>query len=118
MKNDLSRYREFSLPEITRILARYRSSGVGARRFAQAEGIPPGRLHYWIYQKRRGKARALSRPSVCPPGFQEVPVAAPRPESAHWAAEVSWPHGPGVRFSAAASPTWIAAVVQALQPPC
>jgi hypothetical protein len=118
MKSDLSRHREFSSQEISKILARYRSSGLGALRFAQEEGIPPGRMHYWIYQKGRGKPCQLSRPSVCPPRFQEVEVATVLPGVANWVAEVSLPCGIAVRFSNGATPQWIGAVVQMLQRPC
>jgi len=37
--------------EIANVIARYRASGLGLKTFALEEGLPPGRLHYWIYQK-------------------------------------------------------------------
>jgi hypothetical protein len=40
--------------EITTISARYRASGLGLKTFAMEEGLAPGRLHYWIYQKPAG----------------------------------------------------------------
>jgi hypothetical protein len=36
------------------MIARYRASGLGLKAFALEEGLPPGRLHYWVYQKAAG----------------------------------------------------------------
>jgi hypothetical protein len=118
MNSGANGHREFSTQEISRILGRYRSSGLGAVRFAQAQGIPPGRLHYWLYQKERAKPRKLSRPSVSVPTFQEVKVAAMVPGVGPWAAEVSLPRGLAVRFSSQATPEWMDAVVKLLEQPC
>jgi hypothetical protein len=120
MNNGINPVEQFSSSEISKVLARYRSSGLGAKRFAQEHGIPPGRLHYWVYQKGRTKARKLSTlvRLASKPAFQEVTVTTLGPATVNWVAEVSLPQGPALRFSAAASPTWIASVVQALQRPC
>jgi hypothetical protein len=119
MNHGANGHREFSTQEISRILGRYRSSGLGAMRFAQEEGIPPGRLHYWLYQKRRAKLRPLFRPSVSVPTFQEVKIAAAMvPGAGPWAAEVSLPRGLAVRFSSQATPEWMDAVVKLLEQPC
>ena len=105
---------------IAALIGRYRRSGLSLRDFARAEGLPPGRLHYWLYQKHRPSAVANrprgSRPAV--PAFQEVKLASGLSLVTSWAAEVSLPTGVAVRFSATALPAWIGAVVQALQRPC
>jgi hypothetical protein len=107
--------------EIATLIARYRASGVGLRAFALQEGLPPGRLHYWIYQKPAGvsgRRSAQPTPATVAPMFQEVELPS-RPEwGCRWAAEVGLPGGMAVRFSASASAEWIGSVVQALQRPC
>ena len=88
---------------------------MGLERFARKQGIPPGRLHYWIYQKPSTSRR--SRLSA-PVGFQEVKLASCSPVSAHWAAEISLPEGLAVRVSGTAIAAWIGELVQALRRPC
>jgi hypothetical protein len=116
--NGTTRQREFSWEQISKVLARYRTSGLGVVQFAQEQGIPPGRLHYWIYQKGRARPRKPLRRLVSRPIFQEVKVATMLPGVANWAVEVSLPHGIAIRFSPTATVEWIGAVVQALQRPC
>ena len=107
--------------EIAAIISRYRCSGLGLERFARQQGIPAGRLHYWIYQKGPG-ASGQPRPKPAQPAvgpiFQEVKLAAGTPVIESWAAEVHLPRGLAVRFSQAATAEWIGSVVQALQRPC
>jgi hypothetical protein len=107
--------------QIATIIARYRASGLGLKAFARKEGLPPGRLHYWIYQKPAGVTkRGLILPSLAPtvPAFQEIELPS-RPEGGGgWAAEVGLPGGVAIRFRAGASAEWIGSVVQALQRPC
>jgi len=107
--------------EIANIIARYRASGLGLKAFALEEGLPPGRLHYWVYQKpARVTGRRLTQPTpaAATPMFQEVKVPS-RPEWGYgWAVEVGLPGGMAVRFSASASAEWIGSVVQALRRPC
>ena len=107
--------------EIAPIIARYRASGLGLKAFALEEGLPPGRLHYWIYQKPAGVTRrrpTQPTPAAAAPVFQEVKLPY-RPEwGGDWAAEVALAGGIAVRFSARASAEWMASVVQALQRPC
>jgi transposase-like protein len=103
------------------VVAAYRQSGLGLKRFAREHGIHPGRLHYWVYQKHPApkprpsvqKLRA-DRPAV----FQELKLQPSSGLLQGWAAEVSLARGLNVRFSGTASPDWIGAVVQALQRPC
>ena len=105
--------------EVASIIARYRASGLGLKAFALKEGLPPGRLHYWIYQKPAGalgpRAAKLTRAA---PGFQEFKLPSKPEWVCSWAAEVGLPGGMAVRFSASASAEWIGSVVQALQRPC
>jgi hypothetical protein len=105
---------------IPALIARYRRSGLSLAEFARAERLPPGRLHYCIYQKHRPGAAAHGprggRPAATP-AFQEVRLASGL-GLVSWAAEVSLPAGLAVRFSATAAPGWVGAVVQALQRPC
>jgi hypothetical protein len=103
------------------IISRYRSSGLGLERFAREQGIPAGRLHYWVYQKAPGSANKPRSKSVKPavaPMFQEVKLTSATPVIESWAAEVHLPRGLAVRFSPAATAEWIGSVVQALQRPC
>lgn len=115
-----SEFIECSVPspqEMGVLISRYRTSGLGLKRFAREHGISPTRLHYWVYQKSRGKARKAYR-AVRSPMFQEVKMAAGLPAMQSWAAEISLPTGVAIRLSAAAMPAWIGSVVQALQGPC
>lgn len=118
MNNGTGHHEEFSHAEISKVLARYRRSGLGVAQFAQEQGIPPGRLHYWIYQKGRKRADKPLRAVVSKPVFQEVKVAPWVPTVANWVAQVDLPGGVAVRFSPAAAAEWIGSVVQALQRPC
>ena len=107
--------------QIATIIARYRASGLGLKAFALREGLPPGRLHYWIYQKPAGvRRRRPTQPTAAAaaPVFQEVKVPSWPEWGGSWAAEVGLPGGIAVRFSASASAEWIGSVVQALQRPC
>lgn len=103
------------------VVAAFRQSGVSLKEFAREHGINPGRLHYWVYEKNQdAKPKRLAREAraVAPAVFQEVKLEPGAGLLQSWAAEVKVPRGVKVRFSGAASPDWIAAVVQALQRPC
>lgn len=118
MNNGTGQCQQYSLAEISKVLARYRQSGLGVVEFAQAQGIPPGRLHYWIYQKGRTKRSAPPRGSLSKPLFQELKVAPMLPAMDSWIAEVQLPGGLAVRFSQQARAQWIGSVVEALRQPC
>jgi hypothetical protein len=122
MKSECDRNSPESSNEAAVIIARYRASGLGLKAFALEEGLPPGRLHYWVYQKRPsaalGRRRARPTRAIVPPGFQEVKLPSRTEWGTSWAAEVGLPQGLAVRFSASASAEWIGSVVQALQRPC
>jgi len=107
--------------EIATIIARYRASGLGLKAFAQEVGLPPGRLHYWIYQKpagASGRRPAKPTPAAVAPVFQEVKLPSRPDWGCSWATEVGLPGGLAVRFGSNASAKWIGSVVQALQRPC
>lgn len=118
MNNGTGRHEQFSPAEISKVLTRYRRSGLGVVQFAQEQGIPPGRLHYWIYQKGRTRPHKPLGASVAKPVFQELKMATMLPAIESWAAEVSLPGGLAVRFSQSAAAEWIGSVVQALRRPC
>jgi hypothetical protein len=121
MKHDSHGHIEPSSRDVAAILSRYRASGLGLTRFAQEEGIPAGRLHYWLYQKHRpGGPRGSTKGVglVSTPVFQEVKLAGCLPPSGGWAVEISLPNGLVTRFNPATSPVWIGTVVRALQRPC
>lgn len=121
MRHDSNGQIRPSAQEVAGVLSRYRASGLGLKRFAQEEGIPAGRLHYWLYQKHRAGSRRRLEPGVervSAAVFQEVKLAGGLPSSAGWAVEISLPSGVTTRFNAATSPLWIGAVVRALERPC
>ena len=113
----MGRGEEFSATEISQVLTRYRQSGLGAVQFAQEHGIPPGRLHDWLYQKGRTRPRRTGPGSAATPLFQEIKVETVLPWVDGWVAEVNLPGGLAVRFSPKASAQWIGSVVQALRRP-
>ena len=122
MKNSLNGHRRIRPDNICTLIEAYRASGLGLARFARQEGISPGRLHYWVYQKGRTPPSQAVRSSTSVraalPVFQEVKVGSMLPALSGWAAEVSMPGGLAVRFSAGATADWIGSVVTALQRPC
>jgi hypothetical protein len=118
MNHGTGRPQQFSPAEISTVLARYHQSGLGVVQFAHEQGIPPGRLHYWIYQKGRTRRSEPQRVSLSKPVFQELQVATMLPAVDSWIAEVNLPGGLAIRFSQKAAAEWIGSVVQALRRPC
>jgi hypothetical protein len=118
MNSGTGRHQQFSPAEISKVLMRYRRSGLGAVQFAQEHGIPPGRLHYWIYQKSRTKPRQSLRASASKPVFQELKIPTMLSAIDSWIAEVNLPGGLAVRFTQKAAAEWIGSVIQALRRPC
>ena len=107
--------------QMAALITAYRRSGLGLRRFAQAQGISPSRLHYWVYQKSRAsrpKSSPTTAQSVPASLFQEVKLGPGVSLLENWAAEVRLISGVSVRFSGTANPDWMEAVLQALQRPC
>jgi hypothetical protein len=112
-----SKYRQSYTPEeIARWISDYRTSGLSLQHFAKEHGITSTQLHYWVYQRNRG--RKSVRTDSVPPVFQEMKLATSLSGIQSWGAEISLPEGMAVRFSAAVSPVWISSVVQALFRPC
>ena len=120
MKDDSVNHRGYNPQELTALIARYRDSSLGLKNFAQEQGIPYGRLHYWLYQKSRSKPRQGSRRPPVPPSpvFREVTFATGLPAMPAWAAEISLPRGVVIRVGATAHPAWMGSVVAALPQPC
>jgi len=118
MNNGITTRGESSPTEIAKVLARYRRSGLGAVQFAREHGIPPGRLHYWIYQKGRARPHPSLRASDSKPVFQELDLGRTLPVVDGWVAEVDLPGGLAIRFSQKATAEWIGSVVQTLRRPC
>jgi transposase-like protein len=118
MNNGTGRHQQFSPAEISKVVAHYRQSGLGVVQFAHEQGIPPGRLHYWIYQKVRTRRSEPERVSLSKPVFQELKVATMLPVVDGWVAEVNLPGGLAVRFSQKATAEWIGSVVETLRQPC
>jgi hypothetical protein len=119
MKSDRHSNINESTEEIASIITRYRAGELGLEAFARENGLPLGRLQYWIYQKyaRPAKHRLpATSPLAISPVFQEIKLPS-MPPSGNWAAEVSLPKGMAVRFSANASAQWVGSVIQALHRP-
>ena len=121
MKKDRNQPSSQTPEVIAALISRYRAGEVGLEQFAREHGIPPGRLHYWFYQKHRGatpRRRAKPAGVAVAPVFQELKLTARAPLVESWAIEVNLPQGVAVRFSRAATAEWIGSVVQTLQRPC
>jgi hypothetical protein len=121
MKSDRNHRPNGTAGELAAIISNYRASGLGLKAFAREQGLSPGRLHYWLYQKQPcGCSSRRTKPTKVAgaPIFQEVKLTTGMPPAGSWAAEISLPRGLAVRFSPAATAEWIGAVVQALQRPC
>lgn len=121
MNNGKRPYQKFSSAEIAQVLARYRQSGLGVVQFAREQGMPPGRLHYWIYHKSRTRPNQPQQVTLAKPVFQELKVATMLPAvdmMDSWIAEVSLPGGLAVRLTQKAAAEWVSSVVQALRRPC
>ncbi|MCP5525154.1 MAG: hypothetical protein H7A46_26825 [Verrucomicrobiales bacterium] len=113
MKQDQNGNGVVSRAERARWVARYRASGVGLKRFATEHGLPPGRLHYWVYAPTHGPATEAAAPV-----FQEVRLTASMARPSGWAAEIALSSGTTVRLREGAAADWAASLVQALEAPC
>jgi transposase-like protein len=119
MKDDRDNHPPRTPEQIAEIIARYRASGLALDRFAEQNGIPRGRLHYWVYQKQPVDG-ALAYPkgqAAVAPAFEEIKLGGQTVPAGHLV-EVSLLQGIAIRFSGAVTPEWIGAVVQALQRSC
>ena len=99
--------------ERARWVERYRASGLGLKRFAQQQGLSPGRLHYWVYGASKPRVGQGSAPV-----FQEVRLAGAGFTPATWSAEVGLPDGTRVRLARGTDPGWMKALVECLRQPC
>jgi transposase-like protein len=81
-------------------LAKYHSSHLSAREFAQEHGLNDGTLQRWI--REEGQRNNSSREAAV---FQQVHLSPLM--TAAWAAEVMLPGGIVVRLAATASATWM-----------
>ena len=92
---------------------RYRSSGLGLKKFAERHGLSAGQLHYWVYASRTPRSAQAGVPI-----FQEVrlPSAVVTPTS--WTAEVGLPNGTTVRLARETDVAWAMALIDSLRRPC
>jgi transposase-like protein len=104
----VQRQPRLSAEERAHWIARYRSSQLSARKFAQQHGLNAGTLSRWIREERE-----CTKSSEATPVFQEVHFAA-LPTGA-WAAEVVLPSGVVVRLGAAASAPWMRSLWESLR---
>lgn len=113
MKHDQDGNGVVSRSERARWVERYRASGLGLKRFAAEYGLPPGRLHYWVYAPP-----ASPSPAGVAPVFQEVRLTGSLERSVGWVAEVGWPGGLTMRLREGTDAAWVGALVQALGGTC
>ena len=93
-------------------MTRYRSSGLQPQPFAEQHGLKLSTLRRWIQQE--GYSRL---PNAEAAGFQELLLPSVSPAGG-WAAEVQLPDGVVVHLSAAATSSWIAALLKTVRPSC
>ena len=106
MKHDCNHHSVHRPQEIAALVSRYRASELALKDSPREQGLPVGRLHYWLYQEHW--PAAPSRPGVAwlpPEGssrrwpsngasvFQEVKLATVAPLLGSWAAGISLPRG-------------------------
>lgn len=89
-------------------LAKYHSSQLSARQFAQEHGLNDGTLQRWI--REEGQRKKSNREA---PAFQQVDLSPLM--TAAWAAEVMLPDGIAVRLAATASATWMRSLWESLR---
>jgi len=89
-------------------LAKYHSSQLSARQFAQEHGLNDGTLQRWI--REEGQRKKSNREA---PAFQQVHLSPLM--TAAWAAEVMLPDGIAVRLAATASAAWMRSLWESLQ---
>jgi transposase-like protein len=104
----LQRRPRASPEERTRWVAKYHSSQLSARQFAQEHGLNDGTLQRWI--REEGQCNKSNSEA---PAFQQVHLSPFM--TAAWAAEVMLPSGVAVRFSATASATWMRSLWESLR---
>jgi hypothetical protein len=95
-------------------VSRYRASELSLQQFAQAQGLRPTQLHYWVYGKR---SRGPGGPPLVKARLPEIAWGELLPSPA-WAAEISLADGAALRVNSAAPPVWVAEVVKQLRGVC
>lgn len=99
--------------ERARWVRRYRTSGLGLKRFAQQHGLKAGRLHYWVYGQDEPK---VAEPPAAV--FQEVRLPTTLATPASWSAEVGLPDGTTVRLVGGTDVAWTLSLIESLRRPC
>jgi transposase-like protein len=99
--------------ERVRWVRRYRTSGLGLKRFAQRYGLNAGQLHYWVYGLDQSKV-----PEPPAPVFREVRLPTTVRTSSAWSAEVGLAEGTTVRLVGGTDLSWTLALIESLRRPC
>ena len=89
-------------------VAKYHSSQLSARQFAQEHGLNDGTLQRWI--REEGQRKKSDRKASA---FQELHL--PPLMTAAWAAEVRLPGGIAVRLAATTSAAWMRSLWESLR---
>lgn len=135
------RRKYFSEPERVQWVTRFRFGGLTQAQFAEQNGLKLKTLQRWLYG-RGAQAAAKGRPRSPAHGsrsqridrtavaihrkprrtpnatFREFILPSVGPARAGWAAEVTWPSGVTVCFSAEAKAAWMGAVLGAVRQVC
>jgi len=99
--------------EREQLVAKYQTSGLTQREFAQQHGVKLGTFQQWIYRPRSPEPIARGKQ----PAFQEVSITEV-PFLNGWAAELQLPRGVALRLNSHASAQWVGALVQKLGQIC
>jgi transposase-like protein len=92
-------WHRYSTAERAAWIARYRSSGLTQRRFAQQHGLALSTLQQWLYRQQH-----QSSPKIPVTAFHEIPIAPLVPAiSTAWAMEVVTSKGVTLRLREALS---------------
>lgn len=104
----LQRRPQSSPEERAQWVAKYDSSQLSARQFAQEHGLNDGTLQRWIREEgQRNKSKSQA------PAFQQVHL--PSLMTAGWVAEVMLPGGIAVRLAATTSAAWMRSLWESLR---
>jgi hypothetical protein len=95
------------------LVAKYQTSGLTQREFAQQHRVKLGTFQQWIYRPRSPDPIARRKP----PAFQEVSITEV-PFLNRWAAELELPRGVALRLNCHPSAEWVGALVQQLGQIC
>ena len=108
-----SRRPRWTQQEREQLVAKYQTSGLTQREFAQQQGVKLGTFQQWIYRPRSPDPIARGKQ----PAFQEVSLTEV-PFLNRWAAELQLPRGMALRLNCHASAEWVGALVQKLGQIC